>query len=69
MFCRKKTSSQAIVPDDPELDYLLLEGIHNGGDASETYLAMWKMTDEEIAKKCQELNNYCGLDTYAIVKL
>ena len=59
----------ALYPDDPELDYSQLEGIHNGGDASATYLSMWQMTDEEIAKKCQELNKYCGLDTYAMVKM
>ncbi len=64
-----KSVLPALYPDDPELDYSLLEGIHNGGDASETYLAMWQMTDEEIAKKCQELNKYCGLDTYAMVKM
>ena len=59
----------ALYPDDPELDYQNLEGVHNGGEASETYLAMWNMTDEEIAKKCQELSKYCGLDTYAMVKV
>lgn len=41
-----------LYPDDPDLDYSLLDGIHNGGDASETYLSMWHMSDEEIAQKC-----------------
>lgn len=59
----------ALFPDDPELDYQNLEGIHNGGEASETYLAMWNMTQEEIEKNRQNLLKYCGLDTYAMVKI
>ena len=59
----------ALYPDDPELDYQNLEGVHNGGEASETYLAMWHMSDDEIACKCEELSKYCGLDTYAMVKV
>ena len=59
----------ALYPNDPELDYQNLEGVHNGEEASETYLAMWHMSDEEIAQKCQELSKYCGLDTYALVKV
>ena len=59
----------ALFPGDPELDYHNLDGVHNGTEASETYLAMWHMPDDEIVRKCEELDRYCSLDTYAMVKV
>ena len=59
----------ALYPDDPELDYSLLDGIHNGYEASETYLAMWQNPDDKTSEKCRQLSEYCGLDTYALVKI
>ncbi len=59
----------ALYPDDPELDYSLLDGIHNGYEASETYLAMWQNPDDRTPERCRQLSEYCGLDTYALVKL
>ena len=59
----------ALYPDNPELDYSLLDGIHNGGDASETYLSMWQNPDDRTPEKCRQLSEYCGLDTFALVKL
>ena len=59
----------ALYPDDPDLDYLLLDGIHNGYEASETYLSMWQNPDDRTPEKCRQLSEYCGLDTYALVKI
>lgn len=64
-----KSVLPALYPDDPDLDYSLLDGIHNGGDASETYLSMWQNPDDRTPEKCRQLSEYCGLDTYALVKI
>ena len=59
----------ALFPEDPELDYHNLEGVHNGGEASDAFAKMAAMTPEEIAVKREQLLKYCGLDTYAMVKV
>ena len=59
----------ALYPDDPELDYHNLEGVHNGGEASAAFAEMTSHTPREIAKIRQNLLKYCGLDTYAMVKV
>lgn len=60
----------ALFPDDPELDYHnLTGGVQNGGDAMTIYPKMGKMTLEEREKTRQALLDYCGLDTYAMVKV
>ena len=59
----------ALFPGDPELDYHNLEGVHNGGEASDAFAKMAAMTPEEIAVKREQLLKYCGLDTYAMVKV
>ena len=59
----------AIYPDDPELNYHNLPLVHHGTEASETFIAMKNMTGEEREKTRQGLLVYCGLDTYALVKL
>ena len=59
----------ALFPDDPELDYHNLEGIHNGGEASEAFAKMHHMTPEEMETTRKNLLKYCGLDTYALVKV
>ena len=59
-----------LFPDDPEMDYKNLEGVHNGGDAIAAYRAMSEMTDhKEIEKKREQLLKYCYKDTYAMVGL
>lgn len=75
-FCREmqgrstiKLVLPALFPDDPELDYHNLEGIHRGSEASAAFKAMAKMTPEELETTRQQLLKYCGLDTYAMVKL
>jgi hypothetical protein len=59
----------ALFPDDPSLDYHNLEGVHNGSEASAAFAAMEKMTPEELAACRANLLKYCGLDTFAMVKV
>jgi hypothetical protein len=59
----------ALFPYDPELDYHNLEGIHNGGEASAAFGNMAHMTPEELEATRKQLLAYCGLDTYAMVKV
>lgn len=59
----------ALFPDDPTLDYHNLEGVSNGREASETFERMSKMSAEEIELVRQQLLKYCGLDTFAMVKV
>lgn len=59
----------ALYPDDPELDYHNLDMVHNGGEASSAFATMAKKTPEEIAALRANLLKYCGLDTYAMVKV
>ena len=58
-----------LFPDDPELDYHNLPIVHNGGEASETYLSLLEKTKEEQDKIRNGLLLYCGLDTLAMVKI
>lgn len=59
----------ALFPDDPTLDYHNLEGVHNGGEASSTFKQMAAMPPEELDIWRNHLLNYCGLDTFAMVKV
>lgn len=59
----------ALYPNDPELDYHNLEGVHKGDEASAAFSAMAHMTPEEQAKTRESLLKYCGLDTLAMVKV
>ena len=59
----------ALFPNDPALDYRNLEGIHNGMEASETFARMATMTKAEFEIARKHLLKYCGLDTYAMVKV
>ena len=58
-----------LFPDDPELDYHNLEGVHHGGEASAAFATMASHTPEEIEVIRKNLLKYCGLDTYAMVKI
>ena len=75
-YCRAMQGSHsikfvlpALFPDDPSLDYHNLEGIHHGGEASAAFKAMAKMTPEELETTRRQLLTYCGLDTFAMIKL
>ncbi len=59
----------ALFPDDPELDYHALEGIHHGGEASAAFANLAAHTPEEIADIRKNLLRYCRLDTLAMVKV
>lgn len=59
----------ALWPGDPELNYHNLEGVHNGSEASASFADMTNHTPEEIAIMRENLLKYCGLDTYAMVKV
>jgi hypothetical protein len=64
-----KSVLPALFPDDPALDYHNLEGVHHGGEAADTFLRMETMTHEELEKHRGYLLKYCGLDTYAMVRI
>jgi len=59
----------ALYPNDPELDYHNLQIVHNGIEASETYLSLRGKTKEEQQILREALLTYCKLDTYAMVKV
>jgi len=59
----------ALYPDDPELDYHKLPVVHNGEEASDTFLSLRNKTKEEAQKIREGLLEYCKLDTFAMVKI
>lgn len=64
-----KSVLPAIFPNDPELDYHNLEGVHNGSEAMTLFPKIKDMPieEQEIARK--NLLKYCELDTFAMVKV
>lgn len=64
-----KSVLPAIFPDDPELDYHNLEGVHNGSEAMNIFPQIQFMESEEQEKARRNLLKYCELDTYAMVKV
>lgn len=59
----------ALFPDDEGLDYHKLEQVHKGDEASSAYLSLPTLTKEEQEKLRYNMLKYCGLDTYAMVKI
>ena len=59
----------ALFPDDPTLDYHNLEGVHNGSEASAAFKRMAAMDHAEMMAYREYLLKYCGLDTFAMVKV
>ncbi len=59
----------ALYPDDPELDYHSLDGVHNGSEASAAFANLANQSPDEIKRIRNNLLKYCGLDTYAMVKV
>ena len=57
------------IEDDEELNYHNLEQIHNGGEASNSYSTIMSLPKEEQERVRKNLLKYCGLDTYAMVKI
>ena len=64
-----KTVLPALFPDDPELDYHALEGVHNGGEAMVAFEALAGMGNEDAAVVREQLMRYCELDTLAMVRI
>ena len=64
-----KSVLPALFPDDPELDYHALEGVHNGSEAMAIFPKMGEMTPGEQAEARHNLLAYCKLDTLAMVKV
>lgn len=64
-----KSVLPALYPNDPELDYHNLEGVHNGSEAMEIFPKIKDMPPQEQQIARQNLLNYCKLDTYAMVKV
>ena len=59
----------ALYPNDPELDYHNLNQVHKGDEASNAYLSLKDLDKYEEEKLRHSLLKYCGLDTYAMVKI
>ena len=59
----------ALFPEDPELNYDNLSGIHEGRAASGAFPAMETMSEEEREECRKELLAYCALDTLAMVRI
>lgn len=59
----------ALFPDDPELDYHALDGVHDGSEAMDAFARMAEMGPEEAALIREQLLRYCELDTLAMVKI
>ena len=64
-----KSVLPAICPDDPELDYHELEGVHNGTEAMSIFPQIQYMEPEEAENARKNLLAYCRLDTLAMVKV
>jgi hypothetical protein len=64
-----KSVLPAICPDDPELDYHELEGVHNGTEAMSIFPRIKDMEPEEAQRVRKNLLAYCRLDTLAMVKV
>ena len=59
----------ALFPDDPELDYHALDGVHNGSEAMNAFAELEHMAPAEAARTREQLLRYCELDTLAMVKI
>ena len=64
-----KSVLPAVFPNDPELNYHNLEGVHNGGEAMNLFPKIKDMPPAEQAEARRNLLEYCKLDTLAMVKL
>lgn len=59
----------ALFPDDDELDYSKLPGVHKGDEAANAFLTLNEQTPEKQKEIREGLLRYCELDTYAMVKI
>lgn len=59
----------AMFPEEPDLDYRNLAEVHEGAEASWLFQNMASMDEGESARARDALLKYCGLDTYAMVRI
>lgn len=59
----------SLYPNDPSLNYHNLNEVHNGSEASTTFINLGSKSKEEQEKTRVNMLKYCGLDTYAMVKV
>ena len=64
-----KSVLPALFPDDPSLDYHNLDQVHKGDEASNAYLSLAELSEEEQETLRENMLKYCELDTYAMVKI
>ena len=64
-----KSVLPALFPNDPNLDYHNLQGVHNGGEAMAIYPKLKSMSLFKRIKAKRNLLEYCKLDTFAMVKI
>ena len=64
-----KSVLPAMFPNDPELDYHNLEGVHNGSEAMTLFPKIKDLPLDKQAIARHNLLKYCELDTYAMVKI
>ena len=67
-FSLKKVLA-ALYPDDSELDYKRLSGVHNGQEAQIAYSAISAGGTADAKTLLSELDKYCSLDTLALYKI
>ena len=59
----------ALFPNDSQLDYHGLTGVHNGAEASAAFENLASMSPEQEERTRNYLLKYCELDTLAMVKI
>ena len=59
----------ALFPNDPELDYHALEGVHNGAEAMGAFARLQDMEPAKAKRIRGQLLRYCELDTLAMVRI
>ena len=64
-----KSVLPSMFPNDPELDYHNLEGVHNGDEAMTLFPKIKDLPKDEQELARHNLLKYCELDTYAMVKI
>lgn len=59
----------ALFPNEPDLNYHNLDGVHDGKEAMTIFPQIATMPPEKAQDARQKLLVYCGLDTWGMVKL
>lgn len=59
----------ALFPDNAELDYHALDGVHNGSEAMDAFARLAEMPPDDAARTREQLLHYCELDTLAMVRI